>query len=138
MNGWDSLHGLHTLECIRTDVRHPFDESASGIAFELRSATETKTVFVFENPNDGYRSSAAEPMICAEPMYSFGCDPQYIRVPVRVQVMTPLEYHTSASGIELIDTRNDLVILRVGTDNNDDYYPSFAAEWMPQNVAAGA
>jgi hypothetical protein len=130
---WEELHGEKDLHAIRTDVRHPFDADASGCALDLGDLT----VFVFENPDDGYRSCAAEPMIVKTALYSFGCSPDYIRAPVLVRKLTQDErgYGGECEGIELIDRRNGKTILRLGTDNTDDYYPSFVCDWRPQNLA---
>jgi hypothetical protein len=35
----------------------------------------------------------------------------------------------------LVCDKDGLVILEVGTDNNDDYYPSFVSSWKPENMA---
>lgn len=131
-DAWNELCGERILSAIRTDVRHPFDDSANGCAIEL----DDMTVFVFEDPSDGYRSSATEPMVCRGPLWSFGCQNiDYLRIPVRVQRWTASEYDYVPVGIELIDRRNGQVILRLGTDNSDDYYPSYTCDWRPQNIA---
>ena len=126
----DDLCGERELRAIRTDVRHPFDADAHGCALDLGDMT----VFVFEDPDDGYRSSAAEPMIAKCSLYSFGVSPDYIHAPVLIRRWTESKYGSGADGIELIDRRNGAMILRLGTDNTDDYYPSFTCEWMPQNL----
>jgi hypothetical protein len=131
---WSDLYGQHELRAVRADVRHPFDSEASGFAFDLGDLT----VFVFEDPSDGYRSCAIEPMIIKAPLYSFGCSPEYIRAPVLVREMTAGTYGDGAEGIEMIDTRNGKTILRLGTDNSDDYYPSFTCDWRPQDLADNA
>jgi hypothetical protein len=132
---WDDLCGNRVLRAIRMDVRHPFDANAAGVALDL----DEVTVFVFEDPNDGYRSSAAEPMIVKAPLYSFGCYPEYIRAPVLVKRWTVSECGgDGADGVEFIDTRNGKTILLLGTDNIDDYYPSYTCDWRPQNLAENA
>ncbi len=131
---WDELCGTRHLKAVNTDVRHPFDANASGGAIEL----DDMTVFIFEDPSDGYRSSAIEPMIVKSAMYSFGCSPNYVRAPVLVRRWERSEYGGSADGIEIIDTRNGKTILRAGTDNDDDYYPSYTFDWRPQDLAENA
>lgn len=128
---FESLHGEITLMAIRMDVRHPFCEDANGAALQLGE----KTIFVFEDPSDDYRSCASDPLIVNAPIYSFGCDPDYIRIPVTVQKLEPLESYEESEGIQLIDRRNGKIILRLGTDNSNDYYPCFVSEWVPQNIA---
>ncbi len=132
---WDDLLGERELKAIRIDVRHPFDPDSSGVAFELGDFT----VFVFEDPSDGYRSCAVEPMIVHSPMYAFGCDPDYIRVPVTVsrwEKGAGDDYEPD--GIQMKDRRNGKVILTLGTSNSDDYYPSFVCDWQPENIAGNA
>lgn len=29
---------------------------------------------------------------------------------------------------------NGALVLTVGTDNSDDYYPSFVTDWQPENI----
>jgi len=126
---WEKLYGPHVLISIRRDVRHPFCD-ADGICFQL----DGMTVFAFENPDDGYRSSCASPMIAECSMYEFGVSPNYIRAPVIIREWTRDDYYT-CDGIEMIDTRNGRTILRVGTANTDDYYPFFECKWNPENLA---
>lgn len=130
-SSWDELCGPQTLRAIRTDIRHPFDANASGVALDL----ENFTVLVFEDPSDGYRSCAADPMVSRAPLYALGCDPEYIRAPCTVTRWTGSEYGGGADGVEFFDTRNGKCILRLGTDSVDDYYPGFTCDWMPQNLA---
>lgn len=91
---WDEICGERQLSAVNVDVRHPFDANASGGAFEI----DDMTVFIFEDPSDGYRSSAVDPMIVKAPMYSFGCSPNYVRAPVLVRRWEQSEYGGSADG----------------------------------------
>lgn len=127
---WDDLCGEHVLSAIRTDVRHPFDPDANGCVIQLDSDL---TVFVFEDPSDGYRSSASDPMVVKTPLCSFGCSPDYLCAPVLVRLWTG-----TAEGIELIDRRNGKTILRLGTDHSYDYYPCYICDWRPQDLAENA
>lgn len=129
---WDALLGEHVLMSIRTDVHHPFSNEANGVAFEL---DQDLVVLIFEDPNDGYRSSANEPMIMKGNLYELGCSPEYIRVPVLVKNHERSEYGGASRGIEMLDRRNGKTILIIGTDNSDDYYPSWVCEWTPANIA---
>lgn len=131
---WEDICGNRELRAIRTDIRHPFQSEANGVALDLGDIT----VLVFEDPCDGYRSCSAEPLIAKTSLYSFGCDPQYIRAPVLIRLWERSEYGGAAEGVEFIDTRNGKTILRLGTENSDDYYPSFTCDWQPQNLAENA
>lgn len=136
MSTWDDICGEHELKAIRTDVRHPFNSDANGCALGI----DDMTVFVFEDPNDGYRSSAAEPLISKAPLYSFGGDPEYIRVPALIRRWTKgkSSYSDGSDGIEIIDRRNGKTILLLGTDNLNHCYPCFTCEWTPTNIADNA
>lgn len=131
---WEDICGNRELRAIRTDIRHPFQSEANGVALDLGDMT----VFVFEDPSDGYRSRSAEPLIAKTSLYSFGCNPEYIRAPVLIRLWERSEYGGAAEGVEFIDTRNGKTILRLGTDNSDGYYPSFTCDWQPQNLAENA
>lgn len=132
-SSWDLFCGEHELRAVRPDVRHPFNSEANGFALQL----DDITIMVFEDPSDGYRSSAAAPIVHAGPMYELGADPEYIRAPVLVRRWTEDSYGVP-DGIELIDRRNGKTLLRLGTANHDDYYPSFTCEWTPKNLADNA
>lgn len=130
---WDKLCGEHVLRAINVEVRHPFDPNAAGVALDL----ENICAFVFEDPDDGYRSSAADPLIAECSLYSFGTSPTYLHVPCLIRRWTESEWGTPC-GIEVIDRRNGKTILRLGTDNSDDYYASFTCDWRPQDIAENA
>lgn len=131
---WTDLCGERELLSIRTDVRHPFSTEANGVALDLGNLT----VFVFEDPSDGYRSSACEPLIAQQSLYAFGVSPEYVRVPVLIRPLTQGRYGAKAEGLEFIDRRNGKTVLLLGTDNCDDYYPSFTCEWTPANLVENA
>lgn len=127
----EQFHGLQELLAINVNVRHPFNPDSNGVALDFG----TKTVLIFEDANDGYRSAAATPIIYEGSLYELCDNVNYVRVPVRVEPMQAAEYADGADGIDLWDTRNDRLILRVGTDNVDDYYPTFVLDFRPEMIA---
>lgn len=123
------LVGEHILNCAaRTDVRHPFYDDKSGIAFAL----DEDIYFVFEDLNDGYRSTAAPILKASGPSYEFW-EPEYIQRRVLIRYVTKGEYDGEDDIIEVIDIGTGHLWMRVGTKNIDDYYPSFVAEWYPMD-----
>jgi len=90
------------------------------------------TVFLaIEDPNDGYRSSMRE--LKTDPRGEIGNVFPAIEV---VGVYRDRRGSYSAADIlELIDTTTGKVVLEIGTDNSDDYYPSFVANFQPENMA---
>lgn len=130
---WDELCGERTLMAITMDVHHPFDSTANGVALDL----DDLTVLVFENPEDGYRSCSAAPLVAKGSLYEFGCQPNYIRAPVLIRRWTKSE-HGAADGLEFIDRRNGKTILLLGTDESDNFYPQYTCDWRPLNLADNA
>lgn len=121
------LVGPHKLECAaRPDANHPFGRDCEGIAW----AMDNKVYMVFEASNDGYRSSAGPILVADGPAYDFW-DPEYLHRDIVGRHVTKGDYSGEADILELIDVATGHVWLRVGTDNVDDYYPSFVAVWTP-------
>lgn len=120
------LVGTHTLDFVpRLDIHHPFDTSSNGVMFGLSG----RVYFVYEDPSDGYRSAAGPLLSFTGAPYEIGGEwhPEYLR---NVQVVATME----GDGGEVLTIRHadtQQVLLRVGTDNADDYYPSYVAEWTP-------
>lgn len=81
-----------------------------------------------EDPSDGYRSSMRKLIVSDTPIRnSFA--------PVRVLGhMKPNGYRDNDT-IQFRDLASGDVVLEVGTNNSDDYYPSFVSEFNPQNMA---
>jgi hypothetical protein len=83
-----------------------------------------------EDPNDGYRSAMKELRISAEPITNM-----FPAVDVVAHHRTQGKFSGMDDVLELIDVANGKVVLEVGTDNVDDYYPGFVANWIPKNLA---
>lgn len=126
----EDLVGTHKMKQTPiTDVRHPFDPDASGIAFSLGDAT----YMVFEDGNDGYRSAAGPLLGFIGRYYELGGrGGEYCDLDVVCSWVT--ERAGSHYACEILEVRlastGDL-ILEVGTKNSDDYYPWFVASWTP-------
>lgn len=74
-----------------------------------------------ENPDDGYRSSMRELSV-------FQGRPATTFEPVQVKAV-----YRGSDNQEILDLiYDDRVILSVGTDYTDDWYPSFVAYWNPE------
>jgi hypothetical protein len=133
---FESLVGEHDLDAV--------DESTEqvkkwyGDTFEdancIRFRLDGKVYTAIEDPSDGYRSSM-EKLFVSE-------DHQMRNVFAPVRVLARLcdkgEYGSHADLLQLLDVKNGKVILEVGTDNDDDYYPGFVASWKPENMAVNA
>ena len=128
------LIGMHFLTAV--------DEGAATIPHRYRDGTEMVNYIaftlddvpyaVFEDPEDGYRSSMREIVVQV-------IMPKSIFPPVRVLArMMPDSDREKNDVLELIDVTNGKTILMVGTRNTDDYYPMFVGEWTPENMAVNA
>jgi hypothetical protein len=129
----ESLVGEHVLDAVDTEsaqVKTWGDsfESAEVIRFRLDGIVYTAV----EDPDDGYRSSMDKIFISDDPMRN-------VFTPCKVLARMDTEardYGGKNETLELLDTVTGKVVLRVGTDNSDDYYPWFVAEWIPAAMAA--
>lgn len=118
---------------------------------------ERRFYLVFEDPSDGYRSYLGGVLMSSEPenaIWFLEGTPRPVHV--RTQDWMPYEYSTEGKrpadvivfadknipaaprkhdGIEsdevTVQDPGGHVWFVVGTDNSDDYYPSFVADWHP-------
>lgn len=132
-----SLVGEHVLDAVdrsNETIKHEFygSEQCEVIRFRLDGV-----VYVaMEDPEDGYRS-------CMRDLVTEESEMKNVFPPVRVMV----RHRTDAthSGwpqvddvLEFICIENGKEILTVGTENTDDYYPSFVGDFRPENMPVNA
>jgi hypothetical protein len=82
-----------------------------------------------EDPSDGYRSCLDRVIVSpsAEMTNTFP--------PIRVLARKKEPGSCSDDTLELVDLVTGKVVMEVGTDNTDDYYPSFVSNFSPENMA---
>ncbi|OKP79795.1 hypothetical protein BTE77_06815 [Ensifer adhaerens] len=87
-----------------------------------------------EDPGDGYRSNLRNLAIAndANMMNVFPA------IDVDGRHRTSGEYGQVDDVLELVDAITGKVVLEVGTDNVDDYYPGFVSSFHPENMATNA
>ena len=126
----DDLVGEHILDGVDTyieNVKNYIDDlvDASVIRFRLDGVV----YIAFEDPEDGYRSSMKELIVSpsSEITNVFPAN----RVVAKKKAND--SYGTDDT-LELIDVVTGKVVLEVGTDNSDDYYPSFVSSFHPENM----
>lgn len=95
----------------------------------MRFRLDGKVYMATEDPSDGYRSSMRELAVGEWPMTN-------VFPPLRVvgRHRTANEYGGSSDVLELLDAGTGKTVIEVGTDNDDDYYPSFVANFQPENM----
>ena len=118
---FDSLLGPHVLTGCDECSEHPLFPYANSLAFKLDGVA----LFAIEDPDDGYRSALSDILVCPDATISntfAACD-----------VMG--RYGKEDTLIELVDRITGKVVITIGTDNSDYYYPSFIGSFDPTAMA---
>lgn len=129
---FESLVGEHELDAVDESTEQV--KAYYGDTFEdancIRFRLDGKVYTGIEDPSDGYRSSM-------EKLFASFDEMKNVFPPVKVlaRIRTEYEYGGKSEVLQLLDVKNGKVILEVGTDNEDDYYPSFVSSWKPENMA---
>lgn len=101
------------------------DQSACAIRFRLDGVV----YIAVEDPDDGYRSHLSEILIGDKITNKFK------KCHVRGKWIDKNEYGENCDIIQFIDDLTNKVVLEIGTDNTDDYYPYFVAKFNPENMS---
>lgn len=124
-----ALIGMHMLSGVdRFSTSHNTTLS-NRMAECFRFCLDGITYAAMEDPSDGYRSS----MEC---LYTDGesINMSFAAVSVLLIKKQQGQYSKGDSVFQMIDVLNGNVVLEFGTENSDDYYPSFVASWKPENL----
>ena len=103
-------------------------ENCQCINFVLDGITYT----AIEDPDDGYRSSL-DKIIVSGTKVTNTFEP--VEVLVSYRDKTEGIYKGSCEILDFTDTKNGKRVMEIGTDDSDDYYPSFVANWSPENLS---
>jgi len=125
------LVGEHVLTGIDFDtkqIERLGDRSA--ISHVINFTLDGVTYSGVEDPSDGYRSML-------EGLFKSDAPTKNTFPPLRVlaRLRETTEYNGRASVLQLIDCVTGKLVMEVGTDDDDDYYPSFVAAYWPENMA---
>lgn len=118
------LVGTHHLEAIGRD--YVGDDSNMRACLKIDGK-----VYLFTGSGDSYRSSLQEIEAVEEaPMPLSPIAPPLV---VEIRHRDQSEYSgDGADAIYAIDERTNLAVLDLGTDNIQDWYPSFVFQWQPE------
>lgn len=105
-------------------------EDASVCRFRLDGVV----YIAIEDPSDGYRSSMRELTVANDATMKN----VFPAIDVDGRHRTSGEYGTEDDVLELVDAVTGKVVLEVGTDNVDDYYPGFVASFHPESMVTNA
>ncbi len=115
----------------------------SGVDFELGSFSPIKGDYdgscirfcldniiyiALEDPSDGYRSSMGECYVVEKGNITNKFQPIDVYC-----VMKPSGYYNNDI-LQVYDTLTNKIVMEVGTEDYDDYYPSFVSSWNPANM----
>lgn len=104
-------------------------EQCQCIRFKLDGVVYVAT----EDPDDGYRSYLGELKIDEVDTKN-----PFSGVEVLASYRDINKYNETSEIIDFIDTTTGEVVLSVGTDSSDDYYPSFIAHFNPAAMSINA
>lgn len=126
----EALVGLHVLdgrgEYVATGGGYDKNEDALVTLLRLDGV-----VYCFaEDPQDGYRS-------CLGPVTVTDVHERLVAFPpmvvnARLRTFGRSEFSDGAFVLYLVNEQTGLVVMEVGTENIDDYYPSFLSHWTPE------
>lgn len=117
------LVGPHILTGVDTGILKGTYEDADTLLFCLDGVVYKAT----EDPDDGYRSYLRD----LEVVDNTNLANTFEGVAV-IGRYDGEDSHSDNDTLELVDAVNGNVILRVGTDNTDDYYPYCIMEFSPE------
>lgn len=125
----DALVGEHTLDGVdrsseKVKTWGENFEDVEVFRFRLDGVVYTAV----ENPDDGYRSSM-------DKIFAEQCAINNSFPPIRVLARKKANDGCVNDTLELIDIVTGKVVVEVGTDNTDDYYPYFVSGFHPENMA---
>jgi hypothetical protein len=125
--------GEHRLTGVDFTTAPKADEWVDRDSQVCRFEIDGKTWLAVEDPSDGYRSSMREIRESAE-------RPANRWRPVRVvgSMSERGSYGQRDDVLEFRLVKTGEIVLRVGTENTDDYYPSFVADFRPEALDRAA
>ncbi len=125
----DELLGEHVLDAVDFGTESVKQWSDCQV---MRFRLDGKVYTAIEDPDDGYRSHCSKIAVSFEEMAN-------VFPPVRVLVRAKERSQWCECDIvEMIDVVTTKTVVEVGTDNTDDYYPSFVASFHPENMVTNA
>ena len=118
-------HQLSGFDSATEDANDAWGEDYEVVRFVL----DGKTYKAVEDRSDGYRSYLSELVVTDEPITNTFAEQEV------VGVMKPSGDYEINDTIQFFDTTTSKIVLEVGTDNTDDYYPYCVMNWSPENLA---
>jgi hypothetical protein len=117
-----NLVGKHLLSAVDRSIisKNVEFNNCDTFAFELDGIA----YLALEDPDDGYRS-----MLGSLEITDLELKTKFF--PVEVDCKLGDE---EGNFLNILNSETKNVIISIGTDYSDDYYPSFVAQWNPENI----
>ncbi len=126
----DDLVGLHILTGCQPGTMPKTSEWQDSDPNTLDFILDGKTISAVEEPDDGYRSSMEDLVENREGLVITNTfQPVFVLGTKRKD-----EDYMKNDVVDFIDCITGKVVLSIGTENTDDYYPCFVAEFTPENM----
>lgn len=125
-------HVLTGVDCYNEDIQSEYGSSTyhgQHISFVLDGLTYT----AMEDDNDGYRSAMRDLKVSTHEMKNTFAPEEVVG-----KIRTKGEYNSTDDVLELISAKTGKIVLEIGTENVDDYYPGFVSNFRPENLSANA
>ena len=119
----ESLVGLRELTGVDFDEETITGEYSVENCRTISFTLDNKTYTAYEDLEDGYRSCMRYLKISEKPTKNSFAS---------VKVMARMR---DEEVFQLLDIKTGKVVLEVGTDRFDSYYPSFVSNFSPENMA---
>jgi len=126
------LVGGHELSGVDTATERIKEYGVYEDCGVVRFVIDGKTYKAIEDPDDGYRSYLSELGVTDEKVVN-SFSPQKV-----VGKMKDDCGGEKNNVIQFIDAVTGKVVLEVGTEDTDDYYPYCVIHWSPENLAINA
>jgi hypothetical protein len=139
--GLEFLVGMHVLDAVGEAVGGYGDDAGTARALYVRLdgkvyvRLDGKVYHFMEDTRDGYRSCLYHsiPVLDADDVPLVPFPPMIVEARMRPApgIGNGL-YPDGVDVLYLVNERTGLVVLEIGTENTDDYYPSFISHWVPE------
>lgn len=116
--------GRHLLQGVDFEEAKVTSYDGEEDSQHIRFKIDGKIYVAVEDPEDGYRSSMKEIFLSTEKMKN----------EFKGQKVVGTYQGDERKVIEFRSEKTRKVVLEIGTDNNDEYYPSFVAFFAPENL----
>jgi hypothetical protein len=130
----NSLKGKHFLSGVDFDS-HKWEDDYNEDSNTMLFILDGITYEAIEDPDDGYRSSIGSLTITNKKVKNTFPKHEVLCEMKNEEYVNDVNYADDDELIEMVDVITGKVVLEVGTDISEEYYPSCVMRWYPENLA---